>query len=124
MDKTFIKRATSLSSFNLVTGDFESLKYKKEIQHLFNFYYFPNFDMKNAVDNIDMGALNRAIDLLKREDQTMFEKLHMYNLKGVGPGEATLYFLCNTAHLGGGSSAGRRCAAGSPRRTRPTGPRA
>lgn len=106
MDKTFIKRATSLSSFNLVTSDFESLKYKKEIQHLFNFYFFPNFDMKNTTDNIDMNALNRAIDLIKREDQTMFEKLHMYNLKGVGPGEATLYFLCNTAHLGGGSSAG------------------
>jgi hypothetical protein len=32
--------------------------------------------------------------------------MHNYNLKGVGPGEVTLYFLVNSAHLGGGSSAG------------------
>ena len=36
----------------------------------------------------------------------MFITMHNYNLKGVGPGEATLFFLLNKAHLGGGSSAG------------------
>lgn len=106
MDKDFIKRATRITSFNITTSDFESLKYKKEIQHLFNLHFFPNFDMKHTVDAIDMNALNSAIEKLKREDSVMFEKLHSYNLKGVGPGEATLFFLCNSAHLGGGGSAG------------------
>lgn len=106
MDKDFIKRATRVTSFNISTSDFESLKYKKEIQHLFNLHFFPNFDMKYTVDSIDMNALNSAIDKLKREDSAMFEKLHSYNLKGVGPGEATLFFLCNSAYLGGGGSAG------------------
>lgn len=106
MNHDFIKKATRVTSFNLSTSDFQSLKYKEEIQHIFNLHFFPNFDMKYAVDRIEMDTINRAIDMLKREDNALFEKLHVYNLNGVGPGEATLFFLCNSAHLGGGSSAG------------------
>ena len=36
LDTEFLKRAQKVTSFNLQTKDFESLKYKAEIQHLFN----------------------------------------------------------------------------------------
>jgi hypothetical protein len=106
MDKNFIKRALHVTSFNLTADDFKSLKFKQEIQHIFNMHFFPKFDLGQTIDTIDMNKLNKLIDTIKREDPAMFEKMHNYNLKGVGPGEVTLYFLVNSAHLGGGSSAG------------------
>lgn len=106
MDKDFIKRATRITSFNLKPSDFTDLRYKKEIQHLFHTYFFPKFDVNQTLDSVDQSRLNTLINKLKAEDRDMFSKLHNYNLKGVGPGEATLYFLLNYAHLGGGSSAG------------------
>ena len=106
MDKNFIKRAYHVTSFNLSAADFQSIKYKNEIQHIFNMHFFPKFDLSQTINTIDMNKLNRLIDMLKREDSAMFAKMHNYNLKGVGPGEVTLYFLVNSAHLGGGSSAG------------------
>lgn len=106
MDGDFIRRATRITSFNLKASDFTDLKYKKEIQYLFNFYFFPKFELKKTLDGVDRDRLNSLIRMLKNEDRDMFSKLHNYNLKGVGPGEATLYFLLNNGHLGGGSSAG------------------
>lgn len=106
MNKDFIKRALHVTSFNLTASDFESTRYKEEIQHIFNMHFFPKFDLKNTIDGVDMNKMNKLVDALKREDSGMFSKMHNYNLKGVGPGEVTLYFLVNSAHLGGGSSAG------------------
>ena len=106
MDGDFIKRATRITSFNLKASDFTDLRYKKEIQHLFGTFFFPKFDLKSTLDTVDMNRLNTLIAKLKAEDKEMFSKLHNYPLKGVGPGEATLYFLLNYGHLGGGSSAG------------------
>ena len=106
MDKEFIKRALHVTSFNLSASDFESIKHKKEIQYIFNMHFFPKFDLDQTIDAVDMNKLNSIISKLKSEDAAMFAKMHNYNLKGVGPGEVTLYFLINSAHLGGGSSAG------------------
>lgn len=106
MDKTFISRATKITSFNLTAADFTSLKYKKEIQHLFNLYFFPKFDINKTASSFNENTINSLISVLKSEDRSMFEKLHNYNLKGVGPGEVTLFFLIDNAQLGGGSSAG------------------
>lgn len=107
MDLEFIRRAERVTSFNITTKDLETLKHKVELQHLFNKHFFPNFDISRTIDSVDMAKLNALIADLKREDGgTTFPKLHSYNLKGVGPGEATLFFLINGAHLGGGSSAG------------------
>lgn len=106
MDKNFIKRALHVTSFNLTASDFESLKYKEEIQHIFNMHFFPKFNIKHTLNAVDMDKMNNLISKLKQEDSAMFAKMHNYNLKGVGPGEVTLYFLVNSAHLGGGSSAG------------------
>jgi hypothetical protein len=107
MDLDFIRRAEKVTSFNLTTKDFQSLDYKREIQHLFNKHFFPDFNLDSTIDKVDMVKMNRLISELKQEQGgQMLAKLHSYNLKGVGPGEATLFFLCNKAQLGGGSSAG------------------
>lgn len=102
----FIKRAEQVTSFNINAADFQTLDHKKELQHLFNKHFFPNFDLSKTIKSVDQSQLNKLIVLLKSEDSAMFAKLHAYNLKGVGPGEATLFFLIDTARLGGGSSAG------------------
>lgn len=106
LDLDFVKRAERVTSFNLSTADFQTLVYKQELQHLFNKHFFPDFDISKTIDGVDQDALNRLIAELKRSGPDMFQKLHSYNLKGVGPGEATLFFLINNARLGGGSSAG------------------
>jgi hypothetical protein len=113
LDLEFLRKAERVTSFNISTKDFESLKHKKEIQHLINKHFFPKFDISKAINRADKNALNKLIDELKSEDPTMFSKLHNYALKGVGPGEATLFFLINNAHLGGGSSAGVDLVVGS-----------
>ena len=106
LDFEFINRAQKVTSFNLSPSDFTSLKYKKEIQHLFNAHFFPQFDITKTIKGIDKAKLNKLIDILKSEDSLLFSKLHNYNLKGVGPGETTIFFLVDDAYLGGGSSAG------------------
>lgn len=113
MDLEFLKRAERVTSFNITTRDFESLQYKKEIQHLINKHFFPRFDLSKTLDSVDKNDLNRLISQLKAEDARMFASLHSYNLKGVGPGEATLFFLINNARLGGGASAGVDLVVGS-----------
>lgn len=107
MNLDFIKKAERVTSFNITTRDFQTLTHKTEIQHLFNKHFFPSFDLSKTVDAIDMVKINGLITELKKDHGgTTFPKLHAYNLKGVGPGETTLYFLVNKAQLGGGSSAG------------------
>ena len=69
-------------------------------------HFFPKFDVAKTINDINVSKLNSLIASLKRESMTMFEKLHKYNLKGIGPGEVTLYFLINDCKLGGGSSGG------------------
>lgn len=113
MDLEFLRKAERVTSFNITAKDFQSLQYKKEIQHLFNKHFFPNFDLSKTLNRVEKNALNKLIDQLKSEDARMFSALHSYNLKGVGPGEATLFFLVNNAHLGGGASAGVDVIAGS-----------
>jgi hypothetical protein len=113
LDLEFLRRAERVTSFNISTKDFETLSYKKEIQHLINKHFFPKFDLSKTFSNVDKNRLNKIISELKAEDFRMFSRLHNYNLKGVGPGEATLFFLIDNAHLGGGSSAGVDLVVGS-----------
>lgn len=102
----FIRRAEIVTSFNLTSSDFTTLDYKKEIQYLFNKHFFPKFNISKTVNGVNKDKLNRLILELKSISPVMFAKLHSYNLKGIGPGEATLFFLINNAQLGGGTSAG------------------
>lgn len=102
----FIRKAERVTSFNIKAADFQTMTYKKELQHLFNKHFFPDFDLSSTISTVDESKLNKLISDLKLSSNEMFVKLHAYNLKGIGPGEATLFFLIDTAVLGGGSSAG------------------
>ena len=113
LDHEFLKRAQKITAFNLSTKDFESLEHKKEIQFLFNTHFFPNFNLDKTITGVDMNRLNSLIDELRSQSPAAFKKLYSYPLKGVGPGEALLYFLIDDAHLGGGSSAGVDLVVGS-----------
>lgn len=113
LDMEFIRRAMKVTSFNLAAKDFESLKHKREIQHLFNLNFFPNFNMDNMLDRVDKTKMNNVINRLRKESPSNFQSLYKYNIKGVGPGEVMLYFILNNGHLGGGSSAGLDLVVGS-----------
>jgi len=106
LDKSFIKRATKVTSFNLTSGDFTSLKNKIEIQTLYQQYMFPSFSPDKALRTITVSGYNNLVKLLKNDDASQYEKLHNLPLRGVGPGEAVMYLLTEKGHLGGGSSAG------------------
>lgn len=108
MDHAFISRALQVTSFNLKTTDFTSTNpsYKKEIQFLFTTNFFPSFDINKAINGVDMTALNTLIRELKSINSAKFSSMHNYNLRGVGPGEVTLYYLINDAFLGGQSIKG------------------
>lgn len=106
LNMEFINNALKISAFNIAPSEFTSLTHKKEIQYLFNMHFFPKFDLTKTIDAVNISDLNRLIGMLKSENAAMFRKLHNYNLKGIGPGEVTLYFLVNNAKLGGGASAG------------------
>jgi hypothetical protein len=106
LDKSFIKRATKVTSFNLTSGDFTSLKNKIEIQTLYQQHMFPSFSPEMALRTITVSGYNNLVQLLKNDDASQYEKLHNLSLKGVGPGEAVMYLLTEKGHLGGGSSAG------------------
>lgn len=114
MDSEFLKRAQRVTSFNLRTADFESLDHKAEIQFLFKTHFFPDFNLDSTITRgITKDKANELIRALKSEDASAYNKLHFYNLKGVGPGEAALYFICDQAKLGGGTSAGVDLVIGS-----------
>jgi len=114
MDTDFLKRATKVTSFNLYASDFMSVKHKKEIQHLFSTYLFPRFNLNNTQNGVEINKLNKNINDLKSFEQLEnFKRIHNYNIKGIGPGEVTLYFLIDNAILGGGSSAGIDIIVGS-----------
>jgi len=106
LDMEFIGRAMRVTSFNLTSKDFESLRNKKEIQHLFNLNFFPNFKMNETLNKVNKSRMNKVIATLRKENSSNFENLYKYNIKGVGPGEVMLYFILDNGHLGGGSSAG------------------
>lgn len=99
LDLEFLRRAEKVIAFNIYTKDFSTLKYKKEIQYLINKHFFPKFDLSQTIDYVDKNRLNNLINKLKTEDLMAFERLHNYNLKGIGPGEVTLFFLINNAVL-------------------------
>lgn len=106
LDADFIQRATRVTSFNLRGEDLSTLKYKAEIQHLYATYVFKGFDLSKTLKSFDANKLNGLINELKNINRQGFNDLFDFQPKGVGPGEALLYFLIDNAKLGGGTSAG------------------
>ena len=107
MDKKFIKNALQSTNFNLKTTDFETLKYKKEIQHLFTTKYFNKIEPRFITNtNLTKLKLNDSIKKLRASNAASFKALHMYPLKNIGPGEVTLFYLIDMASLSGGKTDG------------------
>jgi hypothetical protein len=108
LDNDFIKRATKVTSFNLNVTDFQSLKNKAEIQHLYKQHMFGSFEPEQSLSTLNKNKFNALVNILKKDDLDQYTKLHNLTFKsgGVGPGEAVLYLLTKTGRLGGGSSAG------------------
>lgn len=106
LNTEFVRRATRITAFNLTAADFQSTKFKNEIQFLYKQHMFGSFDPEAALVTLTVDGYNRLVNILKTDDSALYEKLHNLPLKGVGPGEAVLYLLTKTGRLGGGSSAG------------------
>ncbi len=113
LDDEFLRRVlgqTAIPRFNVKASDFEMTRfYKKEIQHLFLQYYFPDLRQSNhwpPPDALDVARINKIISHLKSAYKFQFDLLYGMQPKGIGPGEVMLYFLINKAALGGGGSAG------------------
>ena len=49
LDPVFIKRARIQTSFNVEDADLTSLKFKKEMQFLYDFQFFPGWFEKNTL---------------------------------------------------------------------------
>ncbi len=54
LDADFIARATQVTSFNIRGADFESLKYKNEIQHLSAPYMLKGFALSKTITSKDL----------------------------------------------------------------------
>lgn len=106
LNEDFLQNAQRITSFNITIQDFQSLEFKKEIQFLIQKHLFPQFELSDTLTTLSKEDLNDRISKLKAECPIMFNHLHHYNLKGIGPGEVTLFFLLDDAYLGGGNSAG------------------
>jgi len=113
LNMDFIRRAEKVTSFNLNASDFLSTEHKAEIQYLITKNFFPEFDTSKTLTKVDKDKINALIRELKSINKTLFAKLHDYKLKGVGPGEATLYYLLDNSRLGGGGSKGVDLVVGS-----------
>ena len=105
LDQAFIKKAARVKTFSLQAKDFKSLKYKAEIQHLFETYFF-----EASLSNITMKGkptakkLNSSINKLKSINSRAFENLRDYPVKGIGPAEVLLYVLLDEGYLSGGNA--------------------
>lgn len=102
----FIKRATKVTAFNLVTNDFTSTTFKVPIQELYARHMFLSFSPDKALTTLTVDGYNKLVRQLKQDDKEQYEKLHNLQLTGVGPAEAVLYLLTKNGRLGGGGSGG------------------
>jgi hypothetical protein len=108
LDTDFMRRAAKVTSFNLTAADFNTSKYKREIQSLYQQYIFKSFDPDKTLETLNISDYNNLVKKLKSDDKMQYEKLHNLPLKGIGPAEAVLFLLTKypNGNLGGGSSAG------------------
>lgn len=113
LNQETLTRFEHRTSFNITAQEFTTLDHKREIQYMFHKYLFPDFNpqmhcIRGCVANPEklVHLLRNRIKYLKDLHPDTFQYLHYYNVKGIGPGEATLFFLLDEATLGGGGSGG------------------
>ena len=82
LNSEFLSRAMVRTAFNLNAKDFESLRYKEEIQFLFRTHFFPKFNMDNCIDRVSEGGLRKGIKALQKSNSTNFSSIYKYNIKG------------------------------------------
>jgi len=108
----FIKRATNFKTFNFIERDFTSTTFKEEIRQLFDTYYFglkkddPVRDYRT--DSLTFENIQKIIKNLRDNNEEKYLNLFEYGEDlGFGSGEVALYYMVNSAKLGGKGSAGK-----------------
>jgi hypothetical protein len=85
-------------------SDYTSITYKKQIREIFNENYF--FEFSDYLKTLDSPQqINQRIEKLKKINIQGYNNLFA-KVYSLGPGERVLYYLVDSAVLGGGSSAG------------------
>tara|TARA_B100000575_G_scaffold179702_1_gene144179 strand:+ start:656 stop:1474 length:819 start_codon:yes stop_codon:yes gene_type:complete len=109
LDPVFIKRARIQTSFNVEDADLTSLKFKKEMQFLYDFQFFPGWFEKNTLltgNNVNINAFNRLATKLKTANPSGYKNLVQFTGQYLGPGEVLLYVLHDNLKLAGGATGG------------------
>lgn len=116
LDEEFLRKAMERTSFNLNTKDFQDLKHKKEIVHLYCQDVFPDFECQKYTfkatnfEASDVSKFNTAIDQLKLANSSGFKKVFKESiggaLQGFGPGEVISYIIVRNLHLAGSRESG------------------
>ena len=113
LDPTFIARAKIQVSFNVEDADLTTLRYKKELQYLYEQKFFSGFFDKNKPltgNRVDVAAFNRLATKLKNSNGTKsqegYKNLVQFTGQFLGPGEVLLYVLHDNLKLAGGSTGG------------------
>ena len=67
LDYKFIKKAERITSFDVSTVDFQSLKYKKELQHLIIKHMFIGFDPNSTINDLlfTPHSINKVVTELR-----------------------------------------------------------
>lgn len=92
----FVKRATRVTSLNLVQRDVEVLTYKQKIRELISDHISPGIDWNQATTNIiTKEEINKKINHIRTNAN--LDVLYNYKLKG--PGEFLLFLIINDAVL-------------------------
>ena len=108
----FIKRATNFKTFNFMERDFTSLTFKEEIRQLFDTYYFgikKDEPRRNySTDSLTFENIETIIAKLREKNNDRYLDLYGYGEDlGFGSGEVALFYMVNSARLGGAKSAGK-----------------
>lgn len=105
LDKKFIETAEKIVTFNFCSSNFQQLKFKTEIQYLFDKHYFPNMNF-SKLKVLEKDSFNNLIDRMKEYNYYSFNNLYEYKVNGIGPGEVMMYYTIDTLMLGGPNSVG------------------
>ena len=106
-DNPYLKKYENKLPYNdkaIPESDYTNITHKKQIREIFNKNYFKNFsDYLKTLDSPQQ--INQRIKKLKEINIQGYNNLFA-KVYSLGPGERVLYYLIDSAELGGGSSAG------------------
>ena len=117
LDKAFLNHAQKVTRFNLKDTDFETIKYKEEIQFLYGQHFFPKFDWyqtlnTTSITSKEVHKINGLASKMYSENLSGYKSLVGFRGQALGPGEVLLYLLHDKIVLAGGTQSGD-CRIGS-----------